>query len=459
MGVAMNAQERLIALHHIDAPWRPRDVEQREGRILRQGNIFDAVFIFLYVTKGSMDCYTWQILESKARFIHQILSGEITQRTAEDIGEMVLTTAQVKAIASGNPQVMERVQLELNLIKLERLRAAYYNNRASMRHQLTYLPNQVNIYQTEIDWHQQALTARQPPLLDHTFAIRLKKNLADETFALVNSRQEAGRILRHLSSLAASAVNKAQSGTDIHEHVGTYRGFNLFLHTNSNIFKLNSLFTDYIEIQLVPENGTRPNSVRAYRATITDTDVGIIQSIDHQLRSIDQYLADATSGQTSLNKQITNLQNEVSQPWKHLAEYRQMRHHYEQLAIELQSKGISVESAVRFTNLTEEELAIAPLNPLPQQPQPVYAIQTNNRNPFTGREPDLIIAPNDPRKTITQSTHSVSPLATIRLTTSSHDSFLTTADVTPTPINLDRVLQLGFDFLFVESEPQPHLHP
>ena len=207
MGVAMNAQERLIALHHIDAPWRPRDVEQREGRILRQGNIFDAVFIFLYVTKGSMDCYTWQILESKARFIHQILSGEITQRTAEDIGEMVLTTAQVKAIASGNPQVMQRVQLELNLIKLERLRAAYYNNRASMRHELSYLPNQVNIYQTEIDWHKHALTMRQPPLLDDRFAIRLKKTLADESFALVDKRQEAGRILRHLSSLASSALN------------------------------------------------------------------------------------------------------------------------------------------------------------------------------------------------------------------------------------------------------------
>jgi hypothetical protein len=342
---------------------------------------------------------------------------------------------------------------------LERLRAAYYNNRASMRHQLSYLPDQLNISKTEIDWHKQALTTRQPPLLDDTFAIRLKKTLADKSFTLVDKRQEAGRILRHLSSLAASALNKAKSRTDIYEHVGNYRGFNLFLHANSNIFQLNSLFTDYIEIDLVPQNGTRPNGVRSYTATITDTDVGIIQSIDHQLRSIDQYLANASAAQTRVNKTITNLQNEVSQPWKHLAEYRQMRHQYEQLAIELQSKGISVESAVRFTNLTEEELAGAPLNTLSQQPQPVYAIQTNNRNPFTGREPDLIIAPNDPRKILAQTTHSLETLATIPLTTSSNSSFLTTPDVTLTPINLDRVLQLGFDFLFVENEPQPHLHP
>jgi hypothetical protein len=321
-----------------------------------------------------------------------------------------------------------------------------------MRHELSYLPNQVNIYQTEIDWHKHALTLRQPPLLDDRFAIRLKKSLADKSFALVDKRQQAGGILRHLSSLASSALTKAKSGP--HIHVGNYRGFNLFLHINSNIFQTSPLFSDYIEIHLVPENLMRPNGVRPYTATITDTDVGIIQSIDHQLRSIDQYLDAATSAQARLTKKITDLQNEVGQPWKHLAEYRQMRHYYEQLAIELQSKGISVESAVRFTNLTEEELA-APLNTLPQQPQPVYAIQTNNRNPFTGREPDLIIAPSDPRKTNPQLTATL----VIPSTTSSNDIIITTPDVTPAPINLDRVVQLGFDFAFFEREPQPELHP
>jgi N12 class adenine-specific DNA methylase len=454
MGVAMNAQERLIALHHIDAPWRPRDVEQREGRILRQGNVFDAVFIFLYVTKGSMDCYTWQILESKARFIHQILSGEITQRTAEDIGDMVLTTAQVKAIASGNPQVMQRVQLELNLIKLERLRAAYYNNRSAMRHELSYLPDQVKSTQSEIDWHQQSVAIRQPPLLDDNFAIRLKKTFKDEHFTVITKRQDAGHLLRHLTSLASSAINKAKKGSQVHEHVGAYRGFNIFLHGFSDIFQFNSLFNANIEIRLYPENGARP-----YYAAITDTDAGIIQSIDHQLRSIDNYLHDATTRKHRLEKKLADLQNEVTQPWKHLTEYRQMRRHYEQLAIELQSKGISVESAVRFTNLTAEELAVAPEHTFPQQPQPIYTIQTNNRNPFTGREPDLIIAPNDPRKTLTQSTSSVGTLTTIPLTTSANEALFTTPDKTPTPINLDRVVQLGFDFLFFEHEPQAELHP
>lgn len=451
MGVAMNAQERLIALHHIDAPWRPRDVEQREGRILRQGNIFDAVFIFLYVTKGSMDCYTWQILESKARFIHQILSGEITQRTAEDIGDMVLTTAQVKAIASGNPQVMQRVQLELNLIKLERLRAAYYNNRSSMRHELSYLPHHITSTQTEIDWHQQSLATRQPPLLDDNFAISLKTTFQDERFSPITKRQDAGRILRHLSSLAASALNKAKRGSQIHEHVGMYRGFDIFLHGASDIFQLNQLFNANIEIRLYPVNRARP-----YYASITDTDVGIIQSIDHQLRSIETYLDDATTRKTRLDKKLADLQHEVDQPWKHLPEYRQLRHRYEQLAIQLQKEGISVDSAVTFTSLTPEELAVAPDLALPQQAQPVFTLQTDNRNPFTGREPDLIIAPHDPRKSVTHST--VATSATMPLTTSSNDMIIP-PDVSPLPIDLDNVVQLGFDFLFFERDPQLELRP
>jgi N12 class adenine-specific DNA methylase len=459
MGVAMNAQERLIALHHIDAPWRPRDVEQREGRILRQGNIYDAVFIFQYVTKGSMDCYTWQILESKARFIHQILSGEITQRTAEDIGDMVLTTAQVKAIASGNPQVMQRVQLELNLIKLERLRAAYYNNRSAMRHELSYLPDQIKSTQSEIDWHQQTLAIRQPPLLDDDFAIQIKKTFKDEHFTVISKRQDAGRLLRHLSSLASSALNKAKRGSQIHEHVGMYRGFKIFLHGSSDIFQLNSLFNGNIEIQLYPENETRP-----YYASLTDTDVGIIQSIDHQLRSIETYLDDATNRKLRLDKKLADLQNEVTQPWKHLTEYRQMRHHYEQLAIQLHSQGINVESAVRFTNLTDEELAAAPDDTLPTQPQPVYAVQTNQRNPFTGREPDLIIAPNDPRQTIPQFNTSAQTLTDVANIEDSHDTKdKTNTTPQPPPTHIQHrtpgAHQLGFAFLFIEHEPQAHVHP
>src|SRR5439155_591212 len=105
MGTGTNVQKRLVALHHLDAPWKPAEVEQREGRILRQGNRNEQVAIYRYVTEGSFDAYMWQALETKARFIAQVITGENAARRAEDIGGQELSYAEVKAIASGNPAV------------------------------------------------------------------------------------------------------------------------------------------------------------------------------------------------------------------------------------------------------------------------------------------------------------------------------------------------------------------
>jgi hypothetical protein len=106
MGMGTNVQKRLIALHHLDAPWKPAEVEQRDGRILRQKNTNEEVEIYRYVTEGSFDAYMWQALETKARFINQIMTGDSTVRRAEDIGGQELSYAEVKAIASGNPAVL-----------------------------------------------------------------------------------------------------------------------------------------------------------------------------------------------------------------------------------------------------------------------------------------------------------------------------------------------------------------
>ena len=116
MGSGTNVQERLIALHHLDAPWRPADVEQREGRILRQGNNNAVVQIYRYVTEQSFDSYSWQVLETKARFIHQVMSGDASVRRIEDIDSAALTYAEVKAIVSGNPLVIEKAQVDAELL-------------------------------------------------------------------------------------------------------------------------------------------------------------------------------------------------------------------------------------------------------------------------------------------------------------------------------------------------------
>ena len=118
MGTGTNVQKRLVALHHLDAPWKPAEVEQREGRILRQGNENEEVAIYRYVTEGSFDAYMWQALETKARFIAQVMTGDNAVRRAEDIGGQELSYAEVKAIASGNPAVLTLAEADAELQRL-----------------------------------------------------------------------------------------------------------------------------------------------------------------------------------------------------------------------------------------------------------------------------------------------------------------------------------------------------
>jgi hypothetical protein len=122
MGEGTNVQRRLVALHHLDAPWRPADIEQRDGRILRQGNTNEYVKVFRYVTEGSFDAYMWQTLETKCRFIAQVMTGDATMRRAEDVDAAALTYAEVKAIASGNPLVIEKATIDAEVTRLTRLK-------------------------------------------------------------------------------------------------------------------------------------------------------------------------------------------------------------------------------------------------------------------------------------------------------------------------------------------------
>ena len=140
MGLGVNVQKRLCALHHLDVPWRPADMVQREGRILRQGNECEHVEIHRYITKGSFDAYSWQLLESKQRFISQILSGYITVREGEDVDETVLNYAEVKALAVGNPLIKRRVELVNDLDKYKILHRDYIEERMKKQRTLAELP-------------------------------------------------------------------------------------------------------------------------------------------------------------------------------------------------------------------------------------------------------------------------------------------------------------------------------
>jgi len=134
MGTGVNVQLRLKALHHLDVPWLPSQIEQREGRIVRQGNQHDEIDIFAYATLGSLDATMWQNNERKARFIAAALSGDTSVRRLEDLGEgQANQFAMAKAIASGDPRLMQKAGLEAEIARLERLRAAHIDDLSTRR--------------------------------------------------------------------------------------------------------------------------------------------------------------------------------------------------------------------------------------------------------------------------------------------------------------------------------------
>jgi hypothetical protein len=143
MGTGTNVQKRLVALHHLDAPWKPAEVEQREGRILRQGNENKEVAIYRYVTEGSFDAYMWQALETKARFIAQVMTGDNVARRAEDIGGQELSYAEVKAIASGNPAVLTLAEADAELQRLSILKKNHADEQFLARRSIRELPQTI----------------------------------------------------------------------------------------------------------------------------------------------------------------------------------------------------------------------------------------------------------------------------------------------------------------------------
>jgi N12 class adenine-specific DNA methylase len=163
MGTGTNVQKRLVALHHLDAPWKPAEVEQREGRILRQGNENQQVAIYRYVTEGSFDAFMWQALETKARFISQVMRGDNGQRRAEDIGGQELSYAEVKAIASGNPAVLTLAEADAELQRLSVLKKNHTDEQYVARRNVRDLPQTID----RLSQRMAGLTADQSTLERH----------------------------------------------------------------------------------------------------------------------------------------------------------------------------------------------------------------------------------------------------------------------------------------------------
>jgi Helicase conserved C-terminal domain len=220
MGTGTNVQKRLIALHHLDAPWKPAEVEQREGRILRQGNENPEVSIYRYVTEGSFDSYMWQTLETKARFINQIMSGKSGVRQAEDIGNQELSYAEVKAIASGNPAVLVLAEADAEIQRLSILRKNHHDEQFIIRRRLRDLPGHIEyMHKRSVGLTKDIATLKAHP--DHAVTLGGRTLSGDEAVIALSDR---------LDTLPLS-VSESR-----YIDLGTYRGlkFGMVLHPLSH---------------------------------------------------------------------------------------------------------------------------------------------------------------------------------------------------------------------------------
>jgi hypothetical protein len=226
MGAGMNVQDRLVAQHHLDAPWRPSDVEQRDGRIIRQGNLlYDAgtiphVEVIRFLAEGSFDAYMWQTLETKAKFINQAMSGNINGRSVEDVDVvMINSAAQAKAIASGNPMVFEKVKIDAEVAKLLSLQASWEDARWRLRNDLAILPKQLESRRLDLADLEAMQAAVQLP---NPWTLTIGKKTYDE-------RKVGGERL-----IGAARKVYMDSNATGRETIGTFAGLDVQIRTDEN---------------------------------------------------------------------------------------------------------------------------------------------------------------------------------------------------------------------------------
>ena len=205
MGAGMNVQDKIIALHHLDAPWRPKDLEQREGRALRVGNENESVSIYKYVTTGTFDAYMWQMLEQKWNFVSQIQRNEIVQRTAADIDPTMLDYMTVKMLATDDPRVREREELRVRVTELRQLKSHHISEQKEMNHLIKRIPKDIAAYREDAKNYQIDIQTRNNFPMDAPFILK----------GTSVTGQKAGQLLLDLSNSAEQ------------RKIGSYRGFDL----------------------------------------------------------------------------------------------------------------------------------------------------------------------------------------------------------------------------------------
>lgn len=243
MGVGMNAQKRIVALHHLDAPWRPGDIEQREGRALRQGNMNDEVGIYVYVTKQTFDSRMWDNLQRKASFIHQVMAGDLTARESEGDGDFALSAAEIKAISSGNPLIMEQFEVAAEIAKLENLEHAHAKEVADAKKRIEKAKLEIVSDELTVERLREDIKTRQD-----TSGDKFKLTVGQKTFT---ERKAAGEALIAEAKKRLKIVRDSESA----EEIGSFAGFKLLV-TNGGELLLRGKGQYRAQVNMESEVGT-----------------------------------------------------------------------------------------------------------------------------------------------------------------------------------------------------------
>ena len=292
LGAGTNIQDRLIALHHLDCPWKPSDLEQQEGRILRQGNRNQKVKIFRYVTENTFDSYMWQILENKQKFISQIMTSKSPVRACDDVDDTALTYAEIKALATGNPYIKEKMDLDIQVSKLKLMRANHTSQIYSLESDIARrYPAEITAAKERIAGLKADLAVAKPLLEQdkEKFSITVEDRVYTD-------RKEAG--LAILAACAAMKIAKTEGQIADLGGFAISSRFDAFAQTFKLTIKRQSSYT--IEL------GSDP--------------AGNIQRILNALASIEKTLPQVERRLETLQQQLAEAKEEVQRPFPQEAE-------------------------------------------------------------------------------------------------------------------------------------------
>ncbi|MNW42286.1 hypothetical protein D3C74_194520 [compost metagenome] len=314
MGTGTNIQTKLIAAHHIDCPWRPSDIIQRDGRILRQGNLNETVQIFRYVTKGTFDSYLWQIQEQKLRYISQVMTGKSISRSCQDADETVLSAAEVKAVAVGNPMLAEKMEVDNEVIRLKLLKTNWHNEQIILERQL-------------IQHYPQVLASCAEKLEKYQADWKLVEQHQHQEFSVTldgtvfTERPQAGEVLLLLSKVTELEHQAIK--------VGQFKDFDILLSRPG---------FEHVNLHL---RGTA-----TYTVELGDSVLGNISRLENLLEKISIKIAATNQQQQDTIHQIKTAKNEVGKPFEFEGRLSQFVVRQSEINTALEFKEIQVQEIV-----------------------------------------------------------------------------------------------------------------